>query len=59
MYNALGAVRHTRLARTTCISLQHGNIPVGRNNNNNNNNLFLVHYIKKNLMLLQNKNLQV
>ena len=41
--NELGAVRHTRLARTACIYLQHGNIPVGRNNNN----LFLAHYIKK------------
>ena len=29
--NALGAVRDTGLARTACISLQHGNTPVGRN----------------------------
>ena len=31
LYSGLGAVRHTRLARTACISLQHGNIPFGRN----------------------------
>ena len=27
--SALRAVRHTHLARTACISLQHGNIAVG------------------------------